>query len=108
MKSWWQCISLKRGVTIIGFVSLIICLIEWVLSTTFNAGEDTFSQQLKNKTADVFLLLSKFAQDELLMNTEQIESFTQNYRLVFDCMTGKFRRLILENGLFMYIRTCKS
>ena len=89
MKSVSQYISLRRGVTILGFLSLIICIVEWVISTTFNFHENSFNQPLKTRTAHISSLLTQLAEDELHMSSVQIESLKNNCKLIFDGLTGE-------------------
>ena len=79
--------------TILGFLSLIICIVEWVMSTTFNAGEDPLNKHFKNKTTHIFSLLKEMAVTELNMNGTEIKSFTDHSKLMFNCLTGEYPML---------------
>ena len=90
MKSCCPCIALKSGVTTVGFLSLIFCIVEWVLSTTFNADEDPLNVLFKNKTNEIFSLLEEFAKNELNMNgDEEIKYFKDHLKSMFICLTGE-------------------
>ena len=101
MSSCFPCISLKRGVRIIGFLSLIICIIEWVLSTTFNANKDSLNQarQFKEKTKHIFSILRNLTREKLKLTDEQetacIETFTGHTEVMFNCVTGKLLFIII-------------
>ena len=90
MKSVIQYISLRRGVTILGFLSLIICIVEWVMSTTFNFDKNSVNQPLKTRTTHISSLLTELAKVELHMSNDQIESLKGNCKLIFDGLTGEF------------------
>ena len=90
MKSCCPCITLKSGVTTVGFLSLIFCIVEWVLSTTFNADEDPLNVHFKNKTNEIFSLLEEFAKNKLNMKgDEEIKCFKDHLKSMFNCLTGE-------------------
>ena len=62
---------------------------EWVLSTTFNAGKDTINQHLKDKTDDIFSILEQLAKAKLNMTDGQIESIRDHSKPMFDFITGE-------------------
>ena len=90
------CIPLRDGITILGFFSLIICVVQWILSTALNPDPDTISfGLLKNKTDEIISLLEDLALKELAPNKtdiikQQFESLKSNYGLMFNFVTGKF------------------
>ena len=90
MRKCCFCIGLKDGVTIIGFLSLIICIVEWVLSTSFNNG-DAYGI-LKEKGGHIASLLEGLATDKfgINVNDEKIHSLKANVQLLLNFVTGEF------------------
>ena len=89
------CIPLRDGITILGFFSLIICVVQWILSTALNPDSDISFDLLKNKTEEIIFLLEDLALKELAPNKidiikKQFESLKSNYGLMFNFVTGKF------------------
>ena len=89
------CIPLRDGITILGFFSLIICFVQWILSTALNPENEVSFDLLKNKTDEIIYLLEKLALKELAPNKtdiikKQFESLKSNYGLMFNFVTGKF------------------
>ena len=89
------CIPLRDGITILGFFSLIICVVQWILSTALNPDNDISFDLLRNKTEEIISLLENLTLKELAPNKtdiikEQFESLKSNYGLMFNFVTGKF------------------
>ena len=89
------CIPLRDGITILGFFSLIICVVQWILSTALNPDNDISFDLLRNKTEEIIFLLEDLALKELAPNKidiikKQFESLKSNYGLMFNFVTGKF------------------
>ena len=89
------CVPLRDGITILGFFSLIICVLQWILSTALNPDNDISFDLLKNKTDEIISLLEDLALKELAPNKtdiikKQFESLKSNYGLMFNFVTGKF------------------
>ena len=94
MRKCCFCIGLKDGVTIIGFLSLIVCIVEWVLSTSFNGYSHGI---LKEKGGHIVSLLEGLATDKfgINVNDEKIHSLKTNVQLLLNFVTGEFIHLIL-------------
>ena len=96
------CIPLRDGITILGFFSLIICVVQWILSTALNPDNDISFDLLRNKTEEIISLLEDLVLKELASNKtdgiimQQFESLKSHYDLMFNFVTGKFH-------LFKYI-----
>ena len=89
------CVPLRDGITILGFFSLIICVVQWILSTALNPDNEISFDLLKNKTDKIIFLLEDLALKELAPNQtdiikEQFKSLKSNYGLMFNFVTGKF------------------
>ena len=67
------CIPLRDGVTVLGFFSLIICVLQWILATTLNPGIDILFFLQKNQTE---------------ITIEQLESLKSNSGLMLNCVTA--------------------
>ena len=94
------CIPLRDGITILGFFSLIICFVQWILSTALNPENEVSFDLLKNKTDEIIYLLEQLALKELAPNKtdiikKQFESLKSNYGLMFNFVTGKIDFSIL-------------
>ena len=90
------CVPLRDGITILGFFSLIICVVQWILSTALNPDNEISFDLLKNKTDKIIFLLEDLALNELSdpnqtdIIKEQFKSLKSNYGLMFNFVTGKF------------------
>ena len=89
------CVPLRDGITILGFFSLIICVVQWILSTALNPDPDTISfGLLKNKTDEIFSLLKELAinrTDNATANVieEQFKVLENNSGIMFNLVSGK-------------------
>ena len=89
------CVPLRDGITILGFFSLIICVVQWILSTALNPDPDTISfGLLKNKTDEIFSLLKELAinrTDNVTANVieEQFKGLENNSGIMFNFVSGK-------------------
>ena len=88
MKKCCVCIPLRDGVTILGFLSLIICILEWVLTTAFktDAHEDgnSIDDILKQKGDHIVSLITELARDKF-----DIVEINGKAQLLFNCVTGE-------------------
>ena len=89
------CVPLRDGITILGFFSLIICLVQWLLSTALNPDPDTISfGLLKNKTDKIFSLLKELAinrtDNDVTANVieEQFKGLESNSGMMFNFVSG--------------------
>ena len=97
MKKCCVCIPLRDGVTILGFLSLIICILEWVLTTAFKTDEDGNSDDddrvgnsidiLKEKGNHIVSLITELARDKL-----DIAEINGKAQLLFNCVTGESKK----------------
>ena len=89
------CVPLRDGITILGFFSLIICVVQWILCTALNPDPDTISfGLLKNKTDEIFSLLKELAinrTDNVTANVieEQFKGLENNSGIMFNFVSGK-------------------
>ena len=96
MKKCCVCIPLRDGVTILGFLSLMICIFEWVITTAFKTDADDNSIDiLKEKGNNTVYLIAELAKSEFHISVEEINIKTQ---LMFNCITGESKKLIHENS----------
>ena len=92
MKKCCVCIPLRDGVTILGFLSLIFCILEWVLTTAFktDAHEDDNSNDILREKGDHILsLITELARNEFDISVEEINGKTQ---MLFNCITGESKK----------------
>ena len=92
MKKCCVCIPLRDGVTILGFLSLIICILEWVLTTAFktDAHEDGNSIDILREKGDhIVSLITELARNEFDISVEEISVKTQ---MLFNCITGESKK----------------
>ena len=89
MRKCCFCIGLKDGVTILGLVSLIICIVEWALCSYFIGDTDGI---LKEKGKDIVSRLKGLATDKFGINAndEKIHSLKTNVQLLLNFVTGEF------------------
>ena len=112
MKKCCFCVGLKDGVTILGFLSLVICIVEWVLSTSFNEHGHSI---LKKKGDHIVSLIEKLVEEHFQStqnltnpnittldnttlnnsNDEKIHSLKTNVQLLLNFVTGEYKHLIL-------------
>jgi hypothetical protein len=85
MKKCCVCISLREGVTIIGFLSLIICILEWVLTTAFNGDGDSV-EILREKGNHIVSFITKLAMDEYHISVDVIKT---KAHMLLNCVTGE-------------------
>ena len=92
MKKCCVCIPLRDGVTILGFLSLIICILEWVLTTAFKTdAEDGNSMNILRKKGDhIVSLITELANNEFDISVKEINDKTQ---LLLNCVTGESKCL---------------
>ena len=92
MKKCCVCIPLRDGVTILGFLSLIICILEWVLTTAFKTdAEDGNSLNiLREKGDQIVSLITELANNEFNISVKEINDKAQ---LLLNCVTGESKRL---------------
>ena len=99
MKKCCVCIPLRDGVTILGFLSLIICILEWVLTTAFKTdaedcktdAEDCNSINILREKGDhIVSLITELANNEFNISVKEINDKTQ---LLFNCVTGESKML---------------
>ena len=89
MKKCCVCIPLRDGVTILGFLSLIICILEWVLTTAFKTDEDGNSIDiLREKGNHIVSLITELARDKF-----DIAEINGKAQLLFNCVTGESKML---------------
>ena len=88
MKKCCVCIPLMDGVTILGFLSLMICILEWVLTTAFKTdGEDGNSVEiLKRKGHHIVSLITDLARDKFDISVEEIKT---KAHMLFNCVSGE-------------------
>ena len=88
MKKCCVCIQLREGVTILGFLSLIICILELVLTTTFKTdAEDGNSVEiLREKGNHIVSLITDLARHKFDISVEEIKT---KAHMLFNCVTGK-------------------
>ena len=88
MKKCCVCIPLREGVTILGFLSLMICILEWVLTTAFKTdAEDGDSVEiLREKGNHIVSLITKLAMDEYHISVDVIKT---KAHMLFNCVTGE-------------------
>ena len=96
MKKCCICIPLREGVTILGFLSLMICILEWVLTTAFKTdAEDGNSVEiLKEKGNHIVSLITKLAMNEFNISVEVMKT---KAHLLFNCVTGESKMLNVLN-----------
>ena len=102
MKNCCICIPLRDGVTILGFLSLIICILEWVLTTAFKTdaedAEDGNSVEILREKGDhIVSLITELAKDKFDISVEEIKTKAQ---LLFNCVTGESKMLKILIYLF--------
>ena len=85
MKMCCVCIPLKDGVTILGFLSLMICILEWVLTTAFKTDGDSV-EILREKGNHIVSLITKLAMDEYHISVDVIKT---KAHMLFNCVTGE-------------------
>ena len=95
MKKCCVCIPLRDGVTILGFLSLIICILEWVLTTAFktdahDAEDGNSINILREKGDHIVSLITELANNEFNISVKEINDKTQ---LLFNCVTGESKML---------------
>ena len=88
MKKCCFCIPLREGVTILGFLSLIICILEWVLTTAFKTdAEDGNSVEILREKGDhIVSLITDLARDKFDISVEEIKT---KAHMLFNCVTGE-------------------
>ena len=88
MKRCCVCIPLREGVTILGFLSLIICILEWVLTTIFKTdAEDRNSIEiLKEKGDHIVSLIEDLVRNKFDISVEEIKT---KAHMLFNCVTGE-------------------
>ena len=88
MKKCCFWIPLRDGVTILGFLSLMICILEWVLTTAFKTdAEDVDSVQiLREKGNHIVSLITELAMDEYHISIDVIKT---KAHMLFNCVTGE-------------------
>ena len=86
------CIPLREGVTILGFLSLIICILELVLTTTFKTdAEDGNSVEiLREKGNHIVSLITELANNKFNISIKEINDKAQ---ILFNCVTGESKCL---------------
>ena len=93
MKKCCVCIPLRDGVTILGFLSLIICILEWVLTTAFktdaHAEDGNSINILREKGDHIVSLITELARNEFDISVEEINGKTQ---MLFNCITGESKK----------------
>ena len=92
MKKCCVCIPLRDGVTILGFLSLIICIFEWVLTTAFktdahDAEDGNSINILREKGDHIVSLITELARDKL-----DIAEINGKAQLLFNCVTGESKK----------------
>ena len=82
------CIPLREGVTILGFLSLIICILEWVLTTAFktDAEDGNSIESLREKGDHIVSLIKNLARDKFDISIEEIKT---KAHMLFNYVTGK-------------------
>ena len=92
MKKCCVCIPLRDGVTILGFLSLIICILEWVLTTAFktDAEDGNSINILRDKGDHIVSLITELANNEFDISVKEINDKTQ---LLLNCVTGESKCL---------------
>ena len=95
MKKCCVCIPLRDGVTILGFLSLIICILEWVLTTAFktdaeDAEDGNSISILRDKGDHIVSLITELANNEFDISVKEINNKTQ---LLLNCVTGESKCL---------------
>ena len=88
MKKCCVCIQLREGVTILGFLSLIICILEWVLASAFktDAGDKNLVKILREEGNHIVSLITDLARYRFDISVEEIKT---NAHMLFNCVTGK-------------------
>ena len=91
MKKCCVCIPLRDGVTILGFLSLIICILEWVLTTAFKTdaedAEDGNSMNILREKGDhIVSLITDLARHKFDISVEEIKT---KAHMLFNCVTGE-------------------
>ena len=99
MKKCCVCIPLRKGVTILGFLSLMICILALVLATAFKTdAEDGNSVEiLREKGNHIVSLIKELARDQFDISVEEINGKAQ---LLFNCVTGESKMLKILIYLF--------
>ena len=94
MKKCCVCIPLRDGVTILGFLSLIICILEWVLTTAFKTDAHDNGNSINNifraKGDHIVSLITELANNEFNISVKEINDKTQ---FLFNCVTGESKML---------------
>ena len=88
MKRCCVCIPLREGVTILGFLSLIICILEWVLTTIFktDAEDGNSIEILKEKGDHIVSLIEDLVRNKFDISVEEIKT---KAHMLFNCVTGE-------------------
>ena len=88
MKKCCVCIPLREGVTILGFLSLIICILEWVLTTIFktDAEDGNSIEILKEKGDHIVSLIEDLVRNKFDISVEEIKT---KAHMLFNCVTGE-------------------
>ena len=78
--------------TILGFLSLIICILEWVLTTAFktDAEDGNSINILRDKGDHIVSLITELANNEFDISVKEINDKTQ---LLLNCVTGESKCL---------------
>ena len=92
MKKCCVCIPLREGVTILGFLSLMICILELVLTIAFKTdAEDGNSVEiLKEKGNDIVSLITKLAMDEYHISVNVIKT---KAHMLLNCVAGESKMI---------------
>ena len=105
MKNCCICIPLRDGVTILGFLSLIICILEWVLTTAFktDAEDGNSINVLRDKGDHIVSLITELANNKFDISVQEINDKAQ---LLFNCITGeskklKYLNIVISAGLVL-------
>ena len=86
MKKCCICIPLRDGLDIIGFLSLMICILELVLTTAFKMdAEDGVSVEILREKG-IVSLITKLAMDEYHISVDVIKT---KAHMLFNCVTGE-------------------
>ena len=74
--------------TILGFLSLIICILEWVLTTIFktDAEDGNSIEILKEKGDHIVSLIEDLVRNKFDISVEEIKT---KAHMLFNCVTGE-------------------